>query len=234
MNMLKEQEKCNIIKTKMENSKNNNTNNLKPEEQKPEPKQEVKLEIKPEIKAPLKPSEGPSLNKPPLVLIYDPNKIEGAYKHSDLEGIYRLKVGKRKGFDVWIVDGAKVRRELYTDFLFGGNDGRYKFIPKGEIWIDNSISVEEAEFTILHEITECELIRQGMTYTKAHELATLEELKARINKTESIDDLRERWYKLKSNGKEVNKEQELKKEEPKKEEPKKEEPKKQEEMKNKQ
>lgn len=197
----------------MENS--NQTN--QPQEQKPEPKIE--------IKQPLKPPEGPSLNKPPLALVYDPNKIEKIYKHSDLEGIYRLKIGKRKGFDIWIVDGAKVRRELFIEFFVGGHDQRYKFIPEGEIWIDNSISVEEAEFTIIHEIFERELMKQGINYVPAHHLAAQEELKARINKTESIDDLRERWYKLRANGKE----QEVKKEESKKEEPKKEE-----EIKNKQ
>ena len=177
--------------------------------QQQEQKPEVKPEQKTEIKQPLKPSEGPSLNKPPLVLIYDPSKVERVYKHSDLEGIYRLKIGKRKGFDIWIVDGAKVRRELFIEFFGGGNDQRYKFIPEGEIWIDNSISVEEAEFTIIHEIFERELMKQGMNYVPAHHLAAQEELKARINKTESIDELKERWYKLRSNGKE----QEMKKEE---------------------
>lgn len=185
----------------------------------PNQSQEQKPELKPEIKQPLKPSEGPSLNKPPLTLVYDSNKMERIYKHSDLEGIYRLKIGKRKGFDIWIVDGAKVRRELFIEFFAGGHDQRYKFIPEGEIWIDNSVSVEELEFTIIHEIFERELMKQGMNYVPAHHLAAQEELKARINKTESIDELKERWYKLRSNGKE----QEIKKEEPKKEELKKEE-----------
>jgi len=144
---------------------------------------------------PAKPPPVISVNKPPLALIHDAQKVERAYRHSDLEGIYRLRIGKRKGLEVWIVDGAKVRRELYTDFLFGGNDQRYKFIPEGEIWIDNSVSVEELEFTIIHEITEREFMKQGMSYAKAHELATQEELRARINKTESIDELKARWYR---------------------------------------
>lgn len=155
--------------------------------------QEIKKqEIKESAKSPVE----ISLNKPPLALVKNPEKIEKTYSHSDLEGIYRLKVGKRKGLDIWIVDGPKVRRELFTDFTLGGNDQRYKFIPPGEIWIDNSTSVEELEFTIIHEVYEQELMKQGATYSKAHELAAQEELKARINKTESIDELRERWYKL--------------------------------------
>ena len=157
-----------------------------------------------------KPAPVINVNKPPLALIHDAQKIEKVYRHSDLEGIYRLRIGKRKGLEVWIVDGAKVRRELYTDFLFGGNDQRYKFIPEDEIWIDNSISVEELEFTIIHEITEREFMKQGMSYAKAHELATQEELRARINKTESIDELKDRWYKTRESKPQEPRPQEIK------------------------
>jgi len=157
-----------------------------------------------------KPAPVINVNKPPLALIHDVQKVEKVYRHSDLEGIYRLRIGKRKGLEVWIVDGAKVRRELYTDFLFGGNDQRYKFTPEGEIWIDNSISVEELEFTIIHEITEREFMKQGMSYAKAHELATQEELRARINKTESIDELKDRWYKTRESKPQEPRPQEIK------------------------
>jgi len=137
-----------------------------------------------------------NMHKPPLVLVNDPAKMEKAYSHADLAGIYRLKVGTRKGLDIWIVDGAKVRKELFIDFVLGGNDQRYKFIPPGEIWIDNSVSVEELEFTVIHEIFErTEMKERGLNYSQAHELAAQEELKARIDKTQSIDELRERWYK---------------------------------------
>jgi len=157
-----------------------------------------------------KPAPVINVNKPPLALIHDVQKVEKVYRHSDLEGIYRLRIGKRKGLEVWIVDGAKVRRELYTDFLFGGNDQRYKFIPEDEIWIDNSISVEELEFTIIHEIIEREFMKQGMSYAKAHELANQEELRARINKTESIDELKDRWYKTRESKPQEPRPQEIK------------------------
>ncbi|MBU4247510.1 MAG: hypothetical protein KKG09_01375 [Verrucomicrobia bacterium] len=163
------------------------------------PNEEKKNDIKEpevkEVKEPPKPSPEINLNKPPLALIKDPQKIEKAFSPCNLEGIYRLKIGRRKGLNIWIVDGAKVRRELFIDFVLGGNDQRYKFIPVGEIWIDNSISVEELEFTIIHEIFEREKMMTGMKYDPAHELAAQEELKARIDKMESIDDLRERWFK---------------------------------------
>lgn len=164
-----------------------------------EPKKE---EVKqPAIRQPVVPNP----NKPPLALVHDPQKVEKVYSHSDLSGIYRLKIGRRKGYDVWIVDGAKVRKELFIDFVLGGNHERYKFVPPNEIWIDNSISGEELEFTIIHEITEVNLMKQGLTYAKAHEAAAQEELKARISKTESIDELRERWYKAIDNNKEQQK-----------------------------
>lgn len=195
----------NFLSMKSQNpngNKNNNQQNSEVKEEKPVPKTEIKTEIKGAPKEAVKAPENFSLNKPPLALVRDSQKVEKVYSHSDLEGIYRLKIGKRRGLDIWIVDGAKVRKELYIDFVLGGNDQRYKFIPDGEIWIDNSISVEELEFTIIHEIFERELMKQGMTYAKAHELAAQEELKARINKTDSIDDLRARWYKLQESSKE--------------------------------
>ena len=137
-----------------------------------------------------------SPNKPPLVLVHSFQRVEKAYGHSDLEGIYRLKVGKRKGLDIWIVEGPKIRKELFTGFVYGGHHECYKFIPPGEVWIDNAISVEEFEFTVMHEVTEYFAMKDGgMSYDKAHEIANEEELKARINKTESVDELRERWYK---------------------------------------
>ena len=53
-----------------------------------------------------------------------------------VSGLYRFNVGKRDIFNIWIVDGASVRREIFPEFLFGGNSERYTFIPEDEIWVD--------------------------------------------------------------------------------------------------
>ncbi|MGA7159662.1 MAG: hypothetical protein WBZ48_01585, partial [Bacteroidota bacterium] len=87
-------------------------------------------------------------------------------------GIYRLDAGTRGGFNVWIIDGDEVRRDIYPAYLYGGNPQRYPFIPRNEIWIDNAIAAEEFEYTVAHELLERSLMaRQGMSYDDAHNRA---------------------------------------------------------------
>ena len=89
-----------------------------------------------------------------------------------VSGAYRLHTEVRGGFNVWIVDGAAVRRDLYPAFLYGGNPQRYPFIPHDEIWIDNAIAAGEFEYTVAHELLERSLMaRQGMSYDDAHNRA---------------------------------------------------------------
>ena len=86
-----------------------------------------------------------------------------------VSGVYRLHMGAREGFNVWIVDGDEVRRDIYPSFLYGGNPQRYPFIPQKEIWIDNAIAADEYEYTVAHEILERSLMaRQGLSYDNAH------------------------------------------------------------------
>src|SRR3974377_1451339 len=73
---------------------------------------------------------------------------------NNITGIYRLLYGEREGFKIWIVDGPKIRDKIFGEFLFGGNPERYTFNPEGEIWVDNSVTSEELETTIAHEINE--------------------------------------------------------------------------------
>jgi len=94
-----------------------------------------------------------------------------------VDGIYRYYAGKRGGFDVWVVDGYKVRHKIYKEFLYGGNEQRYIFNPKGEVWIDNAISCEEFELTLAHELNERHLMAKfGWTYDKAHDSSLAVEL----------------------------------------------------------
>jgi hypothetical protein len=89
-----------------------------------------------------------------------------------VSGVYRLHMGMREGYNVWIVDGEAVRRDIYPSFLYGGNPQRYLFIPQKEIWIDNAIAAEEFEYTLAHELLERLLMaRQGMSYSDAHNRA---------------------------------------------------------------
>lgn len=106
-------------------------------------------------------------------------KVRRTKRKVKLKNIYFVKIGRKKGVDIWVVDGMKIRREIYTDFVYGGNDKRYRFIPENEIWIDNNIDVSELKFTIAHELKERELMANGYSYVDAHEIASKLELKLR-------------------------------------------------------
>jgi hypothetical protein len=87
-----------------------------------------------------------------------------------VEGVYRYYMGKEQNYDIWIVDGNKVRLKIFSSFLYGGNEQRYPFNPKGEIWIDNAISCEEYFLTLAHELNERHLMAKfGWKYITAHD-----------------------------------------------------------------
>jgi len=87
-------------------------------------------------------------------------------------GVYRMHMGLRDGFDIWIVDGGTVRREIYPEFLFGGNPQRYLFVPRREIWVDNAVAAEEFGYTVAHELRERSLMaHKKISYEDAHRLA---------------------------------------------------------------
>lgn len=95
---------------------------------------------------------------------------------------YRYYYGERNGFKVWIVDGALIREKIFNEFIYGGNDERYPFVPEGEMWVDNSISAKEFETTLEHEINERNLMAKfGMTYYDAHDSSLSIELIMRNN-----------------------------------------------------
>jgi hypothetical protein len=97
-----------------------------------------------------------------------------------ISGIYRFYAGEKNGFKIWIVDGALIRRTIFNEFIYGGNEERYPFVPDGEIWIDNSISCEEYETTLAHEINERNLMaKYKMTYFDAHDSSLALEVQMR-------------------------------------------------------
>jgi hypothetical protein len=94
--------------------------------------------------------------------------------------VYRIPLNTVEGKIIWIVDGLAIRREIYPEFLYGGNEQRYPFIPKNEIWIDHAISADEYKYTLAHEIHERNLMaRKGMSYADAHDSSLALELQMR-------------------------------------------------------
>ena len=74
--------------------------------------------------------------------------VSGCDRSRKIDGVYRFFAGEKDGYNIWIVDGYKIRHKIYQEFLYGGNEQRYPFNPKGEIWIDHAVSCEEYELTL--------------------------------------------------------------------------------------
>lgn len=75
--------------------------------------------------------------------------------HKELLNIYSKKV------KVWVVNGELVRDFFYLDFTEGGHDKVFSFIPTGEIWLDDDLSVADRKFVMLHELHERNLMSEG-------------------------------------------------------------------------
>lgn len=99
-----------------------------------------------------------------------------------LTDVYRARIGKREGQNIWIVDGNRIASEIYAEWIMGGNDQRYRFNPVDEIWIDDRIGAEELEYTIAHELLERRLMQErGWSYDRAHNSALLLEKELRTH-----------------------------------------------------
>lgn len=83
---------------------------------------------------------------------------------------------------VWVVNGKIVREIFFIDFVEGGHDKVYSFIPKNEIWLDDDISQKERKFVLLHEAHERFLMSNGKNYCNSHANSSRIEHKYRINK----------------------------------------------------
>lgn len=89
-------------------------------------------------------------------------------------------IGTFRGLKVYLVDGLFIRNKIEVDFCLGGTHARWKFIPDGEIWIDECLSDLDRQATIRHEAKEYhEMTKKGLTYLQAHEKANVVERKYR-------------------------------------------------------
>lgn len=95
------------------------------------------------------------------------------FSDKDFNKFHRQFLKKTKsGISIWLVDGRLVRSVLNIEFVQGGHDCVYNFVPKNEVWIDNDLVVGERPFVILHEVYERGLMKNGLTYRQAHRKAS--------------------------------------------------------------
>lgn len=83
------------------------------------------------------------------------------------------RLGRCQGLTVYLVDGVLVRNTHDQDFTMGGNEAIYpRYVPPGEIWLDENMRPLDRMATLFHEIIERNaMIDRGMSYAAAHGLA---------------------------------------------------------------
>jgi hypothetical protein len=98
--------------------------------------------------------------------------------------IMKMKtIGKIGKVRVVIVDGTKIRNEKAVNFVFGGSDMAYSFIPKNQIWIEKSVPKKERKFILMHEFSERDMMKHGFNYNHAHLIANqIEDFSRKIEK----------------------------------------------------
>lgn len=71
-------------------------------------------------------------------------------------------------FDIYIVDGSYIRKNINTQFTNFGQHYRFpKMIPVRELWLDRDYGQNEYKYYIPHMIKEWELMRSGRSYKDA-------------------------------------------------------------------
>ena len=88
----------------------------------------------------------------------------------------RLRGPGQRSRRVRVVSGRAVRDLFYVDFTLGGHGFRYRFIPRGEIWIDDAVHPAEHGAILHHEMVEVDLMRRGLAYDEAHSRASEAEI----------------------------------------------------------
>ena len=133
-----------------------------------------------------------SLKKVPVTDYDNVKEIKGIPDSIQLQGIYRVPVDTRDGITIWIVDGYLIRKNIYPDFGFSGNDLSYHFIPPKEIWIDGQVSCEETEYSIANEMIE----RKGLEAGKSYDDAYSDAIDMTLLKRQTMEKLAKSHFKL--------------------------------------
>jgi len=82
---------------------------------------------------------------------------------------------------VYTVNGDHIRAS-YVKFTLGGHNlaTAHKFIPKGEIWIEQILKGKDKEAILVHETHEYNLMKnKNLSYVHAHKLANQKEQRFR-------------------------------------------------------
>lgn len=117
---------------------------------------------------------------------------------SQNQEVLRRRLKKKKleeyssAVSVWLVDGPLVRSVYLLGYAEGGHGVVYAWIPRNEIWLEESLKSEERAFIVLHELHERYLmLSEKMSYPDAHHGATIVEDHYRENRKGLEERIRE-------------------------------------------
>lgn len=104
------------------------------------------------------------------------------------------------GAKVYRVSGPEVRRQ-HVEFVEGGHGLVYRWIPKGEVWVERMASRQDECFNTIHEITEYHTMAQhGWRYNRAHRVADRIEQRLRRRRVDACKLLRDAVAVMKNGG----------------------------------
>jgi len=118
-----------------------------------------------------------------------------AGEESDLARVHLQLLDETEDAKIWLVDGRLVRSMFDIDFTEGGHDQVYKFVPKGEVWIDNDVESDERPYILFHELHERNLMKKGLPYNEAHADASHLEYHLRYHPAEVSEALKKEMEK---------------------------------------
>lgn len=79
---------------------------------------------------------------------------------------------------IYIVDGDTVAKKYDMEFLLGGHDKIYDYIPPKTIWLDGQMEIDALIHILYHECLERMMMKHAkLSYDEAHEIANREEKK---------------------------------------------------------
>jgi len=108
----------------------------------------------------------------------NPDNAKGCL--NDHEEPRKELIGKINYISVYMVNGGEVKTKYEMDFVEGGNEMAYDFIPENEVWVDAFLDLHELKFVIYHELIERDfMIREKLDYEQAHGVANQKEKKIR-------------------------------------------------------
>ena len=115
------------------------------------------------------------------------------------KNIYIKKIKSINGYDIWLVNGCYIRKNINENFVEYDHHLNHSFVPKNELWIDEETNPDEWRFFTDHMFTEFNLVKKtGKDIKEVAEEADV------LEKQERETELKKKHlYKLKNNHKEL-------------------------------